>query len=55
MTDAGKPVLWDVDTQIDFVLSSGHLAVPGAEEVVPQMARLVAVGPCNRGRPCRVG
>ena len=42
MTGTGLPVLWDVDTQIDFVLPHGRLAVPGAEEVVPQMARLVA-------------
>ena len=36
-----KRVLWDVDTQIDFVRANGKLAVPGAEEVVPAMARLV--------------
>jgi nicotinamidase/pyrazinamidase len=34
-------VLWDVETQIDFVREDGKLAVPGAEEVVPAMARLV--------------
>jgi len=34
-------VLWDVDTQADFVHGTGRLAVPGAEEVVPNMARLV--------------
>ena len=38
---SGEPVLWDVDTQVDFVLSAGKLAVPGAEELVPQMERLV--------------
>ena len=36
-----RAVLWDVDTQIDFVHSDGKLAVPGAEEVVPAMRRLV--------------
>jgi nicotinamidase/pyrazinamidase len=36
-----KRVLWDVDTQIDFIRANGKLAVPGAEEVVPAMARLV--------------
>jgi nicotinamidase/pyrazinamidase len=36
-----KRVLWDVDTQIDFVHANGKLAVPGAEEVVPAMASLV--------------
>ena len=38
---AGR-ILWDVDTQIDFVHADGKLAVPGAEEVVPAMRRLVA-------------
>jgi nicotinamidase/pyrazinamidase len=36
-----KRVLWDVDTQVDFVHADGKLAVPGAEAVVPAMARLV--------------
>ncbi len=35
-------VLWDVDTQVDFVVPAGKLAVPDASEVVPAMARLVA-------------
>ncbi|HEX3291774.1 MAG TPA: isochorismatase family cysteine hydrolase [Gaiella sp.] len=34
-------LLWDVDTQVDFVLQAGKLAVPGAEDAVPAMARLV--------------
>ena len=34
-------VLWDVDTQVDFVLPEGKLYVPGAEEVAPTMQRLV--------------
>jgi nicotinamidase/pyrazinamidase len=34
-------VLWDVDTQIDFVHADGKLAVPGAEEIIPAMRRLV--------------
>src|SRR5436190_16689627 len=37
---AGR-VLWDVDTQVDFVHADGKLAVPGAMEAVPAMARLV--------------
>jgi nicotinamidase/pyrazinamidase len=37
-----RRVLWDVDTQVDFVHSDGKLAVPGAEEAVPAMERLVA-------------
>jgi nicotinamidase/pyrazinamidase len=35
------PVLWDVDTQVDFVLPTGKLYVPGAEATVPAMGRLV--------------
>jgi nicotinamidase/pyrazinamidase len=34
-------VLWDVDTQVDFVHSEGKLPVPDAETVAPAMARLV--------------
>jgi nicotinamidase/pyrazinamidase len=34
--------LWDVDTQVDFMLPGGKLYVPGAEETIPAMARLVA-------------
>jgi len=37
-----RPVLWDVDTQVDFVHPDGKLPVPGADAVVPAMARLVA-------------
>jgi nicotinamidase/pyrazinamidase len=35
-------VLWDVDTQVDFMLPEGKLYVPGAEQTAPAMARLVA-------------
>ncbi|HEX7145686.1 MAG TPA: cysteine hydrolase family protein [Gaiellaceae bacterium] len=34
-------ILWDVDTQFDFMLPDGKLYVPGAEETVPVMKRLV--------------
>jgi nicotinamidase/pyrazinamidase len=34
-------ILWDVDTQVDFMLPDGKLYVPQAEETVPAMARLV--------------
>jgi nicotinamidase/pyrazinamidase len=37
---AGR-ILWDVDTQVDFMLPDGKLYVPGAEETAPAMARLV--------------
>ena len=35
-------VLWDVDTQRDFMLPEGKLYVPGAEDTASAMARLVA-------------
>ncbi len=34
-------VLWDVDTQVDFMEPSGKLYVPGAAEAAPAMERLV--------------
>ncbi len=34
-------LLWDVDTQVDFVHPDGKLAVPGATDAVPAMARVV--------------
>lgn len=34
-------LLWDVDTQVDFVHADGKLPVPGAESAAPAMARLV--------------
>ncbi|MGD0715150.1 MAG: isochorismatase family cysteine hydrolase [Gaiellaceae bacterium] len=37
---AGR-ILWDVDTQVDFMQPSGKLYVPGAADVAPAMERLV--------------
>jgi nicotinamidase/pyrazinamidase len=37
-------VLWDVDTQVDFMLPHGKLYVPGADETAPAMKRLVGAG-----------
>jgi len=34
-------ILWDVDTQVDFIEPAGKLYFPGAEEARPTMARLV--------------
>ena len=34
-------LLWDVDTQVDFVHADGKLPVPGAESAAAAMARLV--------------
>ena len=36
-----RRILWDVDTQVDFMLPEGKLYVPGAEEVAPAMGSLV--------------
>jgi nicotinamidase/pyrazinamidase len=35
------PILWDVDTQVDFMLPDGKLYVGGAERTIPAMKRLV--------------
>lgn len=34
-------ILWDIDTQVDFILPDGKLYVPGAEKTVSAMKRLV--------------
>jgi nicotinamidase/pyrazinamidase len=36
-----RVILWDVDTQVDFMLPDGKLYVPEAEETIPAMKRLV--------------
>jgi nicotinamidase/pyrazinamidase len=36
-----RPIIWDVDTQVDFMLPDGKLYVPGAEETAPAMRLLV--------------
>ncbi len=33
-------ICWDVDTQVDFIMSTGKLAVPGAEALIPQLRLL---------------
>ncbi|MCH9649751.1 MAG: isochorismatase family protein [Deltaproteobacteria bacterium] len=39
----GIPVLfWDVDTAVDFMLPEGKLYVPGAQDLLPTLARLNA-------------
>jgi nicotinamidase/pyrazinamidase len=34
-------ILWDVDTQVDFMHPDGKLYVPDAEEIAPRLKRLV--------------
>jgi nicotinamidase/pyrazinamidase len=34
-------ILWDVDTQVDFMLPDGKLYVPGAQQTLPAMKELV--------------
>ena len=41
------PLLWDVDTQVDFVHADGKLPVPDAEAAVPAMGRLVRWAEAN--------
>ncbi len=36
-----RAVLWEVDTQVDFMRPGGRLYVPGAEKKIPNMRRLV--------------
>jgi nicotinamidase/pyrazinamidase len=36
-----RRLLWDVDTQVDFIDAEGKLSVPNAKAVVPGMKRLV--------------
>ena len=39
-----KRILWDVDTQVDFMEPSGKLYVPDAREIVPALERLIDAG-----------
>jgi len=43
-------ILIDEDTQIDFMLPAGALYVPGAERLIPVLARIFQ-GACERGVP----
>ncbi len=37
----GKPIFVDIDTQVDFMSPQGRLYVPGAEQIVPNLRRLM--------------
>ncbi len=39
-----KTVLWEVDAQADFMLPGGKLYAPGAEKIIPRIARLTKTG-----------
>jgi nicotinamidase/pyrazinamidase len=40
-TKSGRLVFLDVDTQVDFMLPSGRLYVPHAEEIIPNLVQLM--------------
>jgi nicotinamidase/pyrazinamidase len=42
LTKSGRLVFLDVDTQVDFMLPSGRLYVPHAEEIIPNLAELMS-------------
>lgn len=37
---SGSRILWDVDTQVDFIDPAGKLYVPGAEKIIGNLQRL---------------
>jgi nicotinamidase/pyrazinamidase len=43
-----KTILWEVDTQADFMLPNGKLYVPGAEKLLPNIQRLTKAARDNR-------
>src|SRR5580698_5009741 len=43
-----KSILWEVDTQVDFMLPGGKLYVPGAEKLLPNLKRLTDLARQNR-------
>ncbi|HVI08419.1 MAG TPA: isochorismatase family cysteine hydrolase [Candidatus Binatia bacterium] len=43
-----KLILWEVDTQADFMLPGGKLHVPGAEKLLPNLRRLTDMARSGR-------
>jgi nicotinamidase/pyrazinamidase len=46
-------IFWEVDTQADFMLPGGHLYVPGAEKLIPNLRRLTEAA--RQGRVFLIG
>ena len=46
-------IFWDVDTQVDFMLTGGKLYVPGAEKLIPNLNRLTDAA--RQGRVLIIG
>ncbi len=43
-------ILWEVDTQADFMLPGGKLYVPGAEKLLPNIRRLTDAARIRKAR-----
>ncbi len=43
-----KTIFFDVDNQLDFLYPAGSLYVPGAEEIVPALAKLTQYAKANQ-------
>ena len=43
-----KVVFWDVDTQYDFIMPDGRLCIPGAVDLLPNLARLTRAARSNK-------
>ena len=48
MAIQSETVLWEVDTQRDFMLPGGALYVPGADRLIPNLAKLVNLARSDR-------
>ena len=48
MAIQSEKVLWEVDTQRDFMLPGGALYVPGAERLIPNLRKLVDLARAGR-------
>ncbi|MGA8151104.1 MAG: isochorismatase family protein [Terriglobales bacterium] len=48
MAIQSETVLWEVDTQRDFMLPGGALYVPGAERLIPNLRKLVDLARAGR-------